>query len=325
MDKKDNQLSIIAQQQGLQPSKIDSLMHSFAAYFNEAKKLSEAARSIVVTDETQTDLMLKARESRLTLKSLRVKVVQVHDSLKEQSLREGRAIDGVANLIKALIVPVEEHLERQEKYGELKQLERIQKKYEERISRLTPYVDDITLYAVKDMSDVAFENLFAGCKKNFEDRKAAEAKVEADRIAKEKADAEENERIRKENEKLKKEAEEKAEKQAEADRIAEEKLAAAKKAKEDAEEKLRKEKEAQLEKERKIKEAEDAKKAAEEERRRKALLAPDKEKLLEWANQIETKLTAPAVESHEAAEIVRATISALDLIASKLREGAKTL
>jgi hypothetical protein len=331
-----NQLVIVAEQNGLQPSKIDSLMHSFAAYFNEAKKLSEEARSIVVTDETQTDVMLKAREARLTLKSLRVKVEEVRVTLKEQSLREGRAIDGVSNLIKALIVPVEEHLEKQEKYAEIRELERIQKRYEDRIERLTPYVDDITLYNIKDMSDVAFENLFTGCKKTYDDRKAAEAKIEADRIAKEKADAEEAKRIREENEKLKKEAEEKEKAAAEERRLQEEKLAkerkaneeklaAAKKEKEEAEAKLRKEKEAQAEKERKAREAEEAKKAAEEEAKRKALLAPDKEKLLEWANQIETKLTAPAVASHEAAEIVRATVASLNLIASKLREGSKTL
>ena len=112
------ELVLIAQQEGLQPSKVDDLMKSFAGYFNQARTLAEEAKSIVVKDETQTDLMLKARETRLALKNIRVEAEKTKIQLKEQSLREGNAIQGVYNVIKALIVPVEEHLEKQEKFIE---------------------------------------------------------------------------------------------------------------------------------------------------------------------------------------------------------------
>jgi type IV secretory pathway VirB10-like protein len=268
--------------------------------------------------------MLKAREARLTLKSLRTHVEAVRVELKEQSLREGRAIDGVSNLIKALIVPVEKHLEKQEKYAEVKALERIQKKYEERVNLLSPFVEYISLYAIKDMPDAVFDNLLAGCKASYQAKKDAEAKAEADRIAKEKEKEEEDRKIREENEKLKKEAEEK---QKESDRIAkeqEEKLEKERKAREEAEAKLRAEKEAQEKKERDAKAAEEAKKAAEEEAKRKALLAPDKEKLVELAGTID-KITLPAVSSKEAGDVVNEVQTKLSALSNYLREKSKTL
>ena len=43
---------------------------------------------------------------------------KVRKELKEESLRKGKAIDGVANIIKFLIEPVEKYLEDQEKFIE---------------------------------------------------------------------------------------------------------------------------------------------------------------------------------------------------------------
>jgi len=321
---KNNEIALVAQNAGLAPTGVENLLNKFAAYFNEAKKLSEGAKEIVVTDESQTDLMLKARETRLTLKSLRTHVEAVRVELKEQSLREGRAIDGVSNLIKALIVPVEEHLEKQEKYAEIKELERVQKKYEERIELLSPFVDDISLYAIKDMSDVVFDNLLAGCKASFQAKKDAEAKVEADRIAKEKAKEEEDKKIREENEKLKRDAEAQEKESARIAAEQEAKLKKEREAREEAEAKLKAEKEAKDKKEADDKAAEEAKKAADEEAKRKALLAPDKEKLIELAGTID-KITLPAVSSKEAGDVVNEVQTKLSELSNYLREKSKTL
>ena len=321
---KNNEIALVAQNAGLAPTGVENLLKRFAAYFNEAKKLSEGAREIIVTDESQTDLMLKARETRLSLKSLRSHVEQVRVELKEQSLREGRAIDGVSNLIKALIVPVEEHLEKQEKYAEAKELERIEAKLKDRTEKLTPYVDDISLYAIKDMSDVAFENLLTGCKASFQAKKDAEAKAEADRIAEEKKKEEEAKKIREENEKLKREAELKEKESARINSEQEEKLKKEREAREEAEAKLKAEKEAQEKKEADAKAAEDAKKAADEEAKRKALLATDKEKLIELAGTID-KITLPAVSSKEAGDVVNEVQVKLSALSNYLREKSKTL
>lgn len=345
------ELAVVVQESGLQGNKVESLLQSFAGAFSEAKKVVNEVKDIVVTDETQTDLMLKAREGRLALKKIRVDVENTRKELKEQSLREGRAIDGVANLIKALVVPVEEHLEKQEKYAEVAALKRIQEKYEDRVNKLSPFVDDISLFNLKDMSDAAFDNLLAMSKKAFEDKKAAEAKAEAEKAEQARLDKIEESRWRElapyrdfipnmpdlrtlseedyqklltsakqkksdkdaQDEKIRKENEE-LRKKAEADR----------KAKEEAEKKLADEKAAQERKEREAKAAEEAKKREEEEKKRQALLAPDKDKLIELAGTID-KIPFPALSSKEAGDVANEVQAKLSGLSNYLREKAKTL
>ena len=323
-DKKDNQLTIAVKKSGLQPSKVDSLLQSFTGYFGQAKELAGAAKGIVVTDESQTDLMIKARESRLDLKKIRIEVEKTRVELKGQSLRESRAIDGISNLIKALIVPVEEHLEKQEKYIETRELEQIEKRNSERITKLSAYVEDVTLYNIRDMSNDAFDKLLASSKAARDAEKAAEEKAEKERLAVEKKEAEERARIEKENKELKKEATEREKKIAAEREANEEKLAAEKKKTEEAGVKLKAEKEAQEKKEREARELEEAKKKAEEEAKRKALLAPDKEKLIEFAGSID-KLQAPNLASREAGLILNEALGKLSEISGSLREKSKTL
>ena len=319
-----NELVSVIEQQGLQPSKVDSLMQSFTGYFTEAKKIASESKSIIVSDETQIDEMNKAREYRLKLKDIRVNADKTREELKSQSLREGNAIQGVFNIIKALIVPVEEYLEKQEKFAEFKEIERKANLYGERVEKLSKYVTDVTLYNIKDMADEVFENLLSGCKTSWEKARDDEAKAEADRLAKIESDRLEQEKIRLENDKLRKEAEEKekalaVERAKQADEIR--KL---NEEKEKAEAKLKAEKEAQLKKEAELKAIEDAKVKAEQEIKRKSLLAPDKEKLLELANIID-KIEMPNVASDSAGVVIKETKAKLDFLTNLIREKAKQL
>ena len=318
------ELTTIVEQQGLEKSKVEGLLTNFGKFFAEAKTIAADAKSIVVTDEAQKDLMLAAREKRLALKAIRVEVEKTRVELKEQSLREGRAIDGISNVIKALIVPVEEHLEKQEKFAELREAERLAKRHADRIESLSKYVEDVSLYNLKDMSDDAFAKLLASSKTAFEAQKAAEAKAEEERIAAIKAKEEEDRKIREENEKLRKEREE-AEKARAKEREAEQKkLEAERKAREEAEKKLAEEKRIQQEKERKAAEEAAAKKKAEEDARHAAMVAPDKEKLLKLADTLQM-IQFPAVESAKAKGSLERLEQKLGTIISVLREEAKQL
>jgi hypothetical protein len=323
-NKEENQLVLVVKESGLQPSKVETLLQSFAGYFNEAKQLTEVAKAIKVTDETQVALMDKARTIRLQLKKVRVETDKTRIELKAQALREGRAIDGVGNLIKALIVPIEEHLEKQEKYAEFKKLEREEKINSERVTKLSRYVEDVSFYNLKEMTDEAFEELLKSSKTAYEAKEAAEKKAEADRLAKEREEREERERIRAENEQLKKAAEEK-ERKLEIERKAnEKKLLAEQKKREEAEAKLRAEKELKEKKEREELEAREAKAKAEEEDKRRALLAPDKVKLIEYAGLID-KLPAPHVASREAGLVINEVVGKLSELSDYLREKSKVL
>jgi hypothetical protein len=166
-----NQLQTIVHDSGLEPSKAQYILENFQDYFKIAAEWEQKAKAIVVTNAGQKAEMEMARVGRMFLRDKRIAIEKARKELKEQSLREGKAVDGIANVLKALIVPIEEYLGQQENY--------------------------VKLQAAEQAAIIAAE---------------MERKAEAERIEKEKAEAEarrlEQERIKKENEKLKAEAEE---------------------------------------------------------------------------------------------------------------------
>lgn len=164
VEQKPNQLVTIIQESGLEQSKAKFILDNFQKSFALADEWANKARAIVVTNENQKDDMKIARIGRLALREERIRIEKARKDLKEQALREGKAIDGIANVLKALIVPIEEYLDKQEHFAEIQEE-----------------------------------------KKREAIRIEVEKKMEEERIAKEKAEAEERERIRIENEKLKKE------------------------------------------------------------------------------------------------------------------------
>ena len=165
------ELSVLIKDAGLEPEKEKALTENFQACFALAAEWEEKAKTIVVTDASQTTDMKIARLGRLALREKRIDIEKTRKRLKEQSLREGKAIDAIANTLKRLIEPIEEYLDQQEHYVELK--------------------------AAKEAAEKAER-----------EKKEAEAKAEEERIAREAAEREERERIRIENERLRKEKEE---------------------------------------------------------------------------------------------------------------------
>ena len=201
----DNQLQVIVKDSGLDATKADVLLEQFKDYFKIAGEWEERAKAISVTDASQKAEMQMARAGRLFLREKRIAIEKSRKALKEQSIREGKAIDGIANVLKALIVPIEKHLEAQEKFVEIKAQEAAEAK-----------------------------------------RIELEKQAEEDRIAKEKAEKEANDKLAADNLRLNKEAkvaEAKAKKEREAaeakQREVEEKAAAEKKVAEAKAKKLR--------------------------------------------------------------------------------------
>ena len=115
-----NELIELVEQSDLEPNNADILKKKFNDFFDIAGEWEARAKQIVVTDESQIAVMKMAREGRLFLRAKRIEVENTRKQLKEQALREGKAIDGIANVLKALIVPIEDHLEAQEHFVENK-------------------------------------------------------------------------------------------------------------------------------------------------------------------------------------------------------------
>lgn len=183
---KNNELQLVVEQAGLEQSKVETVLKSFSENFNAAKETAGKANAIVVTSEDQKNEMLEARKLRLQLKEIRVNVENTRKELKEQSLREGKAIDGAANIIKALIVPVEEYLEKQEKFAEVMAAKRKAELLAKRTEELGKYVEDLSIYSLGEISEERYATLLTDSKAAYEARIAAAKKAEEERVEKEK-------------------------------------------------------------------------------------------------------------------------------------------
>lgn len=292
-----------------------ALCSSFEPYFKQANEWKEQAESIVVTSADDKQTVKEARALRLKLKQLRVDTEKTRKKLKEDSVRRGKAIDGMANIIKFLIEPCETHLQEQEDFAKREREKEIARLQGERSALMDEYEFDHSSMKLGEMAEDAFNGLLQMAKDAHEKRKRdeeeraeaerkrleAEAKAEAERKAKEAAERklieEENARLKAEQEakeaELQKEREEreKERKALEAKQAAERKKveAAEKKRKAEAAKKLKAEQEAKAAAEaeaKRLREAEEKRQreeaerlAAEEAERQAALQADDDVKL----------------------------------------------
>jgi hypothetical protein len=120
----------------LDQEKQDFILKTFKDYEFTASLIKLEADKIVVTEYTQTDLMKQAKEKRLVLKDKRITIEKTRKRLKAQSLLEGKAIDSIAKYLTGLIEPIEEYLEKQEKFIELAEAEKERLRREEAMKLL---------------------------------------------------------------------------------------------------------------------------------------------------------------------------------------------
>jgi len=171
---------------------------AFKDFFAQMEQWEEKAATLIVEDETQTGLMFEAGVARKAMASIRVAVEKQRKIMKEDSLRRGQAIDGVAKMMKERIEKVEAHLAAQENFIVNREAARVEALRSERYNLILPYlVPEILPTPWPEwgtMHKADFENTLA-----FAIDKARQ--IEAERLArieKERAEKEELERLRKE-------------------------------------------------------------------------------------------------------------------------------
>lgn len=311
-------LQEIVASSGLDATKAKYILEQFQNYFELASEWELKAKRIVVTNASQTADMNMARAGRLFLRQKRLDVENSRKALKEQSLREGKAIDGIANVLKALIVPIEEHLERQEFFVEIQEAKKAEaeriaaekKEEEDRIAAEKAAAEEaernridnerLRKEATEREKQMAAERTLA---RQQQERQAAE--LLAQQQAAEKERKRQTEELRKQQEEAqRRQLQERQKAQAERDRIqkeADEKLVAERrKAAEnlEAERKAREKAEAEL----RAKREAEAKAAAEEEtRQEEEAKASDAQKLRNLAQHIDDMMAnIPSVKSKSA-------------------------
>lgn len=265
------------------------ILATFQSMFQEAEKWRLQALTIKVTDASQTREMKLARESRLALKEVRGKVESNRKALKESIIRRGKAIDGIANVFKDFVVPIEEYLENQEKFAEREEEKRRKALADTRYNELSAIGFDSTGFDVAMMDEEKYQAVVRMAKQQKADR---EAQAEKQRLEEEEARRQHavmEEERRKQVAQANAEAAEARKKEAEARRIAAEAQAEANRLKK-----------AEADRIAAVERAERIRVRAEQEAKERAAKASDEEKLIAWSMAINTVITKAPVCSHKA-------------------------
>jgi len=306
----DNLLAVEVRKENIPESEALVLQNSFMPFFQKAEAMKEQAMALNVTSADQFEDIKNASDWGEIAYNIRRDTEKIRISLKAESLRKGKAIDGMANIIKYMIVPIEEHLEKQKKFVEIQKAKARDVIREKRSAELVALNVDVTIYSsLGEMPEETYAKLLESSSITFNLVKEAAQTAENERIAKEKADLEARESMRIENECLKKESEAR---QVEADK----ERAAKEKAEKLLREKEEEDKRAAKEAARKVEEARENEKQAQR--------APDKEKLLALADML-SSIIMPDVKSPEAKEIVTKAVDLLSTASKYVKTQALSL
>lgn len=187
---------------GMDADKAQAVKKDFDVVLSKAVELESGLKEVLalpITPET----CAKAKTLRLRCVKIRTGITAVHKERKAFYLSGGRAVDGLKNAYIHAVSGIEDKLKEIETHYERIEEERLKALQAERVERLSPFVEDARERDLTKFEADEFEALFQMKKKQHEDLIEAQRQAEADRVAKEKAEADERERIRKENEKLK--------------------------------------------------------------------------------------------------------------------------
>ena len=306
----DGLIPVDATQYNVEATTAAGIAAAFVPMLYTMTEMEKEFNAIVVLPIADKDTVKKARELRLRYVKVRGEVDDAHKAGKAKILRDGKLWDAWKNTGISASEGKEEKLKSIEKHAENLEKERLEKLQILRVALLADYVENASDLMLSSMPDDVFEAYLTTKKQQFEDKKAAEAKAEADRIAREKAEAEAREAQRLENIRLKAEAD-KREAEIEAERKENARIEAEKEAER---ERLRKIEAAKLEAERARIEKENAAQLAKLQAEKDAEIAKQKE----MARKIQEELYNKRIAEEEAERVRIAAEKAAKLEAEKL-------
>lgn len=289
------------------------LTKELAPFAEPIAKWRGIAESIVITDESQLPEMKKARELRLEIRGKRTAVEKIRKELKDESLRYGRAVDGVAKTIMEAMSSIESDLTEKERFAEIQQEKREKEIESSRFALLSElgeysFLTDLGKWTEDRFNAYLDDQKALVAVRREQERKAAEE--EAARLNEAKLLREENERIQ-------------AEAKAEAARLHAELDAERKRVVEIERQRSLEEAQARAAKaadEEAVRKAE-AKRLAEE---KKAAAAPDKEKLLAFAASL-SGIEIPTMSTEDGIRISEAIGVMIGKMVNYVNEHASAL
>lgn len=170
---------------GLTTQQQSALVDNLSSFYVQALEWKEKAFAFVITDENDVEKIKEAKVARIAVKNIRTSIENKRKELKENSLKEGRAIDDIAGFLKSIVEPIENHLIEQENFAETKRKEREKQIIEDRTKLLVAIEADPTFYDLAGMPDEVFLKLVEDLTGAYEYKKIKAQKEEEQRVLQE--------------------------------------------------------------------------------------------------------------------------------------------
>lgn len=201
-------VKIKAEDYGIQETKAKEIADQFKPMLSKMEALESEYNEVIQLPIENPYTAEKAKELRLKYVKVRTGTAEIHKAQKAFYLAGGRFVDGWKNAQVFASQGKEQALMDIEKHQENIEKERVIKLQKERVILLSQFVEDAAERDLSGMDLDVWTAYLTTKEKAYNDQIEAEKKAEQDRIAKEKAEKAERERVIKENAKLKAEAEE---------------------------------------------------------------------------------------------------------------------
>lgn len=201
------ELSILVESKGLELSEAEQIKQSYLPYFVQMGEIKELSKKINFENPTELDEKI-ARDLRLKTVKIRTGSESVKDERKRIHSLKASIEQDAWNLIKSTCLLDEELFLQVEKKREIEERKRKEILKTERLELLQEYTSQASIYPLGEMSQQSFDDLIEGFKLQKEAKIEADKKAELERLEKEKQEAEDREKMRLENIRLKGEAEE---------------------------------------------------------------------------------------------------------------------
>lgn len=197
------ELVVLVQNSGLPEDKRPAIITSLESFFKKASEWDKTISTIVINSPEQVNEMKVAGTTRLALKNMRLEAKDVVEA-KREAVKNRMANDVLEDklwlkswqMIEAIYKNLESKCEEKEKFKERWEAQEKETRKTARIEQLKPYVEDVSIYNLGDLSEPAFIDLFEGSKLLYEN-KQKKIKEEQDAADKLKKEAEEKLRVQK--------------------------------------------------------------------------------------------------------------------------------
>ncbi len=188
-------LEILIETSGLEKSKATQITESLATFFAKAAEWDSMIETIVITSPEETGKMKMAKEGRLTLKNMRLEAEKIVKAKREEVkflmanyVLEDKLWLRAGQMMEATFKNLETRLEEKEKFKERWEAQERERIKNERLAVLLPlgfqYDNGFDLGT---MDDTMFQSLKLGLETAAKQKQEEEARLERERIEKEKA------------------------------------------------------------------------------------------------------------------------------------------